>query len=52
MKDEMVGPDDQMEEPKMPTAVQMSRYPSMESVEHDFVRPYLTRREQQEYEQK
>ena len=52
MKDEMVGPDGQMEETKMPQAAQMSRYPSMESVETNFIRPYLTRKERRDYEQK
>ena len=31
MRNEMVGPDGQMEETKFPIAMQMSRYPSMES---------------------
>ena len=35
MRNEMVGPDGQMEETKFPIAMQMSRYPSMESVEFD-----------------
>ena len=36
MKNEMIGPDGQMEETKLPMAIQMSRYPSMESIEQNY----------------
>ena len=36
MKNEMIGPDGQMEETKLPMAIQMSRYPSMESVDQNY----------------
>ena len=52
MKSEMVGPDGQIEEIKLPVAMQMSRYPSMESVDPDFWKPSLTRSEQRKYEEK
>ena len=52
MRNGMAGPDGQMEEVKLPVAIQMSRYPSMESVDYNFIQPYLTRRERREYEQK
>ena len=32
----MIGPDGQMEETKLPMAIQMSRYPLMESVEQNY----------------
>ena len=43
MKSEMVGPDGQTEETKMPVAMQMPRYPSMESIDCDCWKPSLTR---------
>ena len=52
MKNEMVGPDGQMEETKLPVAMQMSRYPSMESIDPDFWKPSLTRSERRKYEEK
>ena len=52
MKNEMIGPDGQMEETKLPMAIQMSRYPSMESVEQNYRKSTLMRWERQNYEEK
>ena len=41
MKDAMIGPDGQMEEAKLPMAIQMSRYPSMESIEQNYKKSTL-----------
>ena len=52
MRNEMVGPDGQMEETKFPMAMQMSRYPSMESIDFDSSKPNLPRQERRKYEEK
>ena len=52
MRNEMVGPDGQMEETKLPMAMQMSRYPSMESVGFDPSKSNLSRQERRKYEEK
>ena len=52
MRSEMVGPDGQMEETKLPMAMQMSRYPSMESVDFDSLKPSLPRWKRRKYEEK
>ena len=43
---------DKMEETKLPMAMQMSRYPSMESVAFDPSKPNLSRQERRKYEEK
>ena len=52
MRNKMVGPDGQMEETKLPMAMQMTRYPSIESVDFDPLKSNLPRRERQKYEEK
>ena len=52
MKNEMIGPDGQMEETKLPMAIQMSRYQSIESVDQNYKKSTLMRWERQNYEEK
>ena len=52
IKNEMIGPDGQMEETKLPMAMQMSRYPLMESIEQNYRKSTLMRWEHQNYEAK
>ena len=51
-KNEIIGPDGQMEETKLPMAIQMSRYPSMESVDQNYKKSTLMRWEHRNYEEK